>query len=81
MSPPAAGLPLSSDRLTWLLCTIGWSSHELARQLTVGVRSVRYWLEDERPVPDAIALWLEELVAFRIAHPPPVSSRANETNT
>ena len=81
MSPPAAGLPLSSARLAWLLRTIGWSSHELARQITVGHRSVRYWLEDERPAPDAIALWLEDLVAYHVAHPPPVSSRANETNT
>ena len=68
--PPRLGFCVPSDglRTSW-------------RGKSVGHRSVRYWLEDERPAPDAIALWLEDLVAYHVAHPPPVSSRANETNT
>jgi transcriptional regulator with XRE-family HTH domain len=75
---------VTPDRLREILEVGGWSQNQLADLLGVDSGSFRQWARGSRPVPDAIAAWLERfaveagpfvaaLEAWHAANPPPTA--------
>ena len=62
---------MSSYRLLVCLAILGWSERELARRAGQHQTTVVRWAKGHSPVPGEVAVWLETLVAFHIAHPAP----------
>ena len=62
---------MSSYRLLVCLAILGWSERELARRADRQQTTVVRWVKGLSPVPDEVAMWLETLVAFHMAHPAP----------
>jgi len=50
---------MSGDEMAALLLKLGWSSHELARRLSVRPHSVAGWTSGRRDIPPNLADWLE----------------------
>jgi hypothetical protein len=70
--PPEAeppSLPMTSDRLRWVMSAIGWSWQEIARRIRTHVSSVRQMGGGWRGIPDTLAIWLEETGARTLAGP------------
>ncbi len=62
---------MSAHRLLFCLAMLGWGERELARQLRHSQTSVRRWTNGTAVIPEDVAAWLEDLVAFHQAHPAP----------
>jgi plasmid maintenance system antidote protein VapI len=58
-------------RLRECLYLLGWSQAHLAKIIDVQPRRVRRWADDDEPVPENVADWLEKLGAFHQQNPPP----------
>ena len=67
----AQGLTVASlrDRMEKALDTLGWSSQQLARHLSIRETAVRQWQNGRRDVPANVLDWLEDR-AKRLAHAP-----------
>lgn len=59
------------DRLSTALYSLHWGPIDLARILDVNERTIRRWLSGQNEPPDAIVAWLEQIVAWLEANPPP----------
>ncbi|MGI4942792.1 MAG: hypothetical protein ACRYHQ_19875 [Janthinobacterium lividum] len=66
---------MSAHRLLFCLAMLGWGERELARQLRRNQTSVRRWTNGTTVIPENVAAWLENLVAFHQAHPAPRRQR------
>ncbi len=62
---------MSAHRLLFCLAMLGWGERELARQLRHNQTGVRRWTNGTTVIPENMAAWLEDLVAFHQAHPAP----------
>jgi hypothetical protein len=62
---------MTSARLREVLALLHWSQRGLADVIDRQERQVRRWAAGEYSVPADIAAWLERLVAFHKANPPP----------
>lgn len=62
---------MSSYRLLVCLAMLGWSVRELARRLACNQTTVMRWTGATSAVPDEVAAWLEALVKYYRANPPP----------
>ena len=71
LSPPRSVRVMSAHRLLFCLAMLGWGERELARQLRHSQTSVRRWTNGTTIIPENVAAWLEDLVAFHQAHPAP----------
>lgn len=71
MKPATAPAAMSSYRLLVCLAILGWSERELARRAGRHQTTVVRWVKGLSPVPGEVAMWLETLVAFHMAHPAP----------
>ena len=67
---------MSAHRLLFCLAMLAWGERELARQLRCNQTSVRRWTNSAAVIPETVAAWLEDLVAFHHAHPAPGRLRA-----
>lgn len=67
---------MSGYRLLDCLSVLGWSVRELARRLGQHQTTVVRWARSLSPVPGDVAIWLDTLVAFHLAHPAPRSQAA-----
>ena len=61
---------MSAHRLLFCLAMLGWGERELTRQLRRHQTDIRRWTNGAT-IPDDVAEWLEDLVAFHQAHPAP----------
>jgi hypothetical protein len=68
-------------RLRECLHLLGRSQANLAKIINVPPRWVRRWADDDEPVPENVADWLEKLVAFHQQNPPPTVMRARDAAT
>ena len=62
---------MTPDQLAHCLSAVGWNAPALARALGLEETTARRWLKGARPVPEAVAAWLEALAAAHRALPPP----------
>ena len=62
---------MNADRLNECLDVIGWGMNALARQAGVRPDTARNWMSGRDPVPAWAAAWIEDLVAYHLAHPMP----------
>lgn len=67
-NPPPPGLPMSAERLAWLLWIIGSSPNELARRLDIAPETARQMRSGRRNVPNRVALWLEGLAELHLQY-------------
>jgi len=63
--------PMSPHRLLVCLAVLGWSERELARRTGRHQTTIKRWTEGGGAVDGDTAAWLENLVAFHLAHPAP----------
>lgn len=68
---------MSAHRLLFCLAMLGWGERELARQLQRSQTSVRRWTNGTTIIPESVAAWLDDLVAFHQAHPAPEKQRTS----
>jgi hypothetical protein len=73
-SHPRSNKVMSAHRLLFCLAMLGWGERELARQLRRHQTDIRRWI-DAATIPQDVATWLEDLVTFHQAHPPPRKQR------
>jgi hypothetical protein len=71
LSPTRSVRVMSAHRLLFCLAMLGWGERELARQLRHNQTGVRRWTNGTTIIPENVAAWLEDLVAFHQAHPAP----------
>ncbi|GBQ85584.1 hypothetical protein AA14337_3110 [Acetobacter malorum DSM 14337] len=62
---------MSPQRLAICLEIMGWTLRVLARMLRKSEGTIRQWKNGSLPVPEDVAVWLEGLVAYMEANPPP----------
>ncbi len=70
ISRPRSDKVMSAHRLLFCLAMLGWGERELTRQLRRHQTDIRRWTNGAT-IPDDVAEWLEDLVAFHQAHPAP----------
>lgn len=63
--------PMSPHRLLVCLAVLGWSERELARRTGRHQTTIKRWTGGGGAVDGDTAAWLENLVAFHLAHPAP----------
>ena len=70
---------MTPTRLRECLATLGWSQRTLAKLTQRDDSLVRRWADGDRPVPEAVAAWLERMAAgmqaLLTSDPPPGPSR------
>lgn len=76
--PATAPATMSSYRLLVCLSILGWSERELARRAERHQTTIVRWVKGLSPVPGEVAVWLETLVAFHVAHPAPRAGQGIE---
>ncbi len=62
---------MTPTRLRECLTALHWSQRGLADVLAYSEGTVRGWARGARDIPEAVAMWLEELAAVHEAHPLP----------
>jgi plasmid maintenance system antidote protein VapI len=63
---------MTPERLREILDALGWNKTALARRLGMSrERSAAEWISGHRPIPDAIADWLELMFRHQQTAPPP----------
>jgi hypothetical protein len=67
--PAPAGLPMTGWRMRWCLLAIGWSLGELSRRVHTHESNIRKMGRDQKPIPDTLAIWLEEKAAMMLGSP------------
>lgn len=65
---------MTPQRLTECLDVLGWSHGMCADRLHISDRTVRSWCNGRRPVPENVAVWIEDL-ARRVQQKPEGWSR------
>ena len=50
---------------------LGWTQRGFAALLGLAHNTVHRWALGQARIPDGIAAWLDEVLAFLQAHPPP----------
>jgi len=71
LAPTRSVRVMSAHRLLFCLAMLGWGERELARQIRHNQTSVRRWTNGATVIPENVAAWLEDLVAFHQTHPAP----------
>jgi plasmid maintenance system antidote protein VapI len=62
---------MTPARFLACLAALHWSQRGFAAVIGYDDRLVRRWVAGERPIPPAIAAWLERAAAWHEANPPP----------
>lgn len=62
---------MSPSRFLSILATLRWTIAAAATGCGYSRQYGHDWAKGARPVPAAVAAWLETLAAFHEAHPPP----------
>jgi transcriptional regulator with XRE-family HTH domain len=72
---------MTPTRLRECLTALHWSQRGLADVLTYSEGTVRGWARGAREIPEAVAVWLEELAAVHEARPLPTGWDRGETRS
>ena len=62
---------MTGERVLEILALAGWSIIELSRRTNIRERTLRRWIRNEVPVPEAVAQWLEQIAVIAAQYPPP----------
>jgi hypothetical protein len=58
---PDAGLPMTAERFLWCREVLGWTNQTISRRLNIISASSKRMAKGTRPIPTAVALFLEEV--------------------
>lgn len=67
--PNEATLPMTPERMDWCLWILGWTSGELSRRLITDDARIRKLKKGKVPIPDVLAIWLEQHAAASLSLP------------
>jgi transcriptional regulator with XRE-family HTH domain len=59
---------VNGEQLKANLNDFGWSQAELAKRLKVHPNTVTKWVNDRKPVPQSVILWVNALSELRALH-------------
>lgn len=70
---------MTPDRLRECMAALHWGRQALAEAASVHRNTVGGWLSGRMAVPERVAAWLEQLVAYHKRHPAPPPERTRDS--